>query len=100
MFLTVFLAVIVFPVATLAVPTEERSAGRMWLLVAGSVCAILNHLITIVGNIPLNDALASSGSAPASEARAAFEARWRRFHAARTGLILASFVLLVWASLM
>ncbi|MFD5427509.1 DUF1772 domain-containing protein [Streptomyces sp. NPDC127084] len=99
-FLAVFLAVIVFPVAALAVPTQGRSAGQIWLLVVGVVCAALNHLVTIAGNIPLNNALASSVGAPASEARAAFEARWNRFHAVRTGLALASFVLVAGASLM
>ncbi|MEU2154447.1 anthrone oxygenase family protein [Streptomyces sp. NPDC019396] len=98
-FMVVFLAIIVFPVAALVVPAEGRSAAQTWLLVAGVVCASLNHLITITGNIPLNNALASSGSSPDSAVRAAFEAKWNRFHTVRTGLSLASFVLIVWGSL-
>ncbi|MFE7772986.1 DUF1772 domain-containing protein [Streptomyces sp. NPDC057445] len=98
-FLVVFLAIIVFPAAALAVPVEGRSDTQMCLVLAGLVCAALNHLITVAGNIPLNSALASSEGAPDPEVREAFEAKWNRFHAARTVLIIASFVLLVWAAL-
>ncbi|MGW1884428.1 anthrone oxygenase family protein [Streptomyces sp. NPDC001970] len=98
-FLVVFLAIIAFPAAALAVPVEGRSDTQMWLILAGLVCAALNHLVTIAGNIPLNNALAASEGSPDSEVRAAFEARWNRFHIVRTVLILASFALLVWASL-
>ncbi|WP_351236217.1 DUF1772 domain-containing protein [Streptomyces sp. NPDC002133] len=98
-FLVVFLAIIAFPAASLAVPVEGRSDNQMWLILAGLVCAALNHLVTIVGNIPLNNALAAFEGSPDSEVRAAFEARWNSFHIVRTVLILASFVLLVWASL-
>ncbi|MGW2558974.1 anthrone oxygenase family protein [Streptomyces sp. NPDC001514] len=98
-FLVVFLAIIAFPAAALAVPVEGRSDTQMWLILAGLVCAVLNHLITIAGNIPLNNVLASSGSSPDSEVRAAFEAKWNRFHIVRTVFVLSSFVLLVWASL-
>ncbi|MGW7362400.1 anthrone oxygenase family protein [Streptomyces sp. NPDC054841] len=97
-FLVVFLAVIAFPVAALAVPVEGRSDTQMWLILAGLVCAVLNHLVTIAGNIPLNNALASSEASPDSEVRAAFEAKWSRLHRVRTVLVLASFALLVWAS--
>ncbi|MEV4919201.1 anthrone oxygenase family protein [Streptomyces tirandamycinicus] len=98
-FLAVFLAVVVFPAAALAVPGEDGSGTRRWLVIAGLVSAALNHLVTIVGNIPLNNALASSETSPDSEARAAFEARWNRYHRIRTVLILAAFVLLVAAAL-
>ncbi|MFC5804165.1 DUF1772 domain-containing protein [Streptomyces formicae] len=96
-FLVVFLAVVAFPAAALAVPGKDRSDTQIWLVVAGLVCAVLNHLVTIAGNIPLNNALASSVSSPDAEVRAAFEDRWNRLHAVRTVLILASFALLVWA---
>ncbi|MCZ7460202.1 anthrone oxygenase family protein [Streptomyces sp. WMMC940] len=98
-FLVVFLAVVVFPAAALAVPGEDGSATRMWLVLTALVCAALNHLVTIAGNIPLNNALASSGSSPDSEVRAAFESRWNRHHRIRTALILGAFVLLVGATL-
>ncbi|MEU2431325.1 DUF1772 domain-containing protein [Streptomyces sp. NPDC007861] len=97
-FLVVFLAVVAFPAAALAVPGEGRSGTQIWLVLAGLVCAVLNHLVTIAGNVPLNNALASSVSSSDAEVRAAFEGRWNRLHAVRTVLILASFTLLVWAA--
>ena len=62
-FLLVFLAIWSFPAAALAVPVDGRTDTQLWLIVAGLVCAVLNHLVTIAGNIPLNNALASSESA-------------------------------------
>jgi uncharacterized membrane protein len=98
-FLVVFLAEVAFPVAALAVPVDGRSDTQLWLLVAGLVCAVLNHLVTIGGNIPLNSALAASLSLPDSEVRSAFEARWNGFHLVRTLFALAAFVLVVGAAL-
>ncbi|MER6994907.1 anthrone oxygenase family protein [Streptomyces sp. NPDC000410] len=97
-FMVVFLGVVAFPAAALAVPVEGRSDTQKWLIVAALVCAVANHLVTIAGNIPLNNALASSEQAPDSEVRAAFERPWNRFHAIRTVLILAAFVLLAFAA--
>ncbi|MEV4329473.1 DUF1772 domain-containing protein [Streptomyces sp. NPDC049597] len=102
-FLLVFVAIVALPAAALAVPVDGRTATERWLIVAGLVCAVLNHLVTAVGNIPLNNALAASENAtppvPDSRVRAAFEARWNRLHLARTLLTLAAFVLLVCAAL-
>ncbi|MGW0552702.1 anthrone oxygenase family protein [Streptomyces sp. NPDC002926] len=102
-FLLVFLAIVVFPAAALAVPVDGRTDTQRWLIIAGLVCAVLNHLITIGGNIPLNNALASAESAspavPAGQARATFESRWNLFHLIRTLFTLASFALLVSATL-
>ncbi|MFE7409776.1 anthrone oxygenase family protein [Streptomyces laurentii] len=95
-FLLVFLGVAVLPAAALFVPVDGRSDTQKWLVVAGLVTALANHLVTVTGNIPLNAALAASEAegTPAATVRAAFEARWNRFHLLRTLLILASFVLL------
>ncbi|MFF0060938.1 DUF1772 domain-containing protein [Streptomyces sp. NPDC005279] len=102
-FLLVFLSIVVFPAAALAVPVDGRTDTQRWLIIAGLGCAVLNHLITIGGNIPLNKALASAESAspsfPAGQARAAFESRWNLFHLIRTLFTLASFALLVSAAL-
>ncbi|MFD9225897.1 DUF1772 domain-containing protein [Streptomyces sp. NPDC060064] len=102
-FVLVFLAIMVFPAAALAVPVDGRTDTQRWLIIAGLVCAVLNNLITIGGNIPLNNALASAESAspavPTGQARAAFESRWNLFHLIRTLFTLASFVLLVTAAL-
>lgn len=97
-FLLVFGAVVVFPAAALFVPEDGRGAADRWLVAAALVCAVLNHVVTITGNIPLNNALAASKHAsppvPDRQVRAAFEGRWNRFHLVRTLLILASFGLL------
>lgn len=101
-FVSVMLASVVFPTAALAVPGDGgRSAAQWVLLAAGLGFVILNHLITIAGNIPLNTALAASertGTAD-REARAAFETRWNRLHLVRTLLVTAGFALVVSASL-
>ncbi|MFE5298538.1 DUF1772 domain-containing protein [Streptomyces sp. NPDC056632] len=95
-FLVVFLGVLVFPAAALFVPVDGRTDTQKWLVVAGLVCAVANHLVTVGGNVPLNNALAASERTgePAAAVRAAFEKRWNGFHAVRTLLILASFGLL------
>ncbi|MFF8829659.1 DUF1772 domain-containing protein [Streptomyces sp. NPDC015131] len=98
-FLTVFAGVVVFPALALAVPVEDRSGTQRWLVLAGLVCAVLNHLVTVAGNVPLNNALAASGDAPAGPVRQAFEPRWNAFHRVRTLLVTAAFCLLVAASL-
>ncbi|MBT2368442.1 DUF1772 domain-containing protein [Streptomyces sp. ISL-10] len=102
-FLVVFVAIIAFPAAAVAVPVDGRTVSERWLIVAGLVCAVLNHLVTVAGNIPLNNALAASENAtppvPDSQVRAAFETRWNRLHQIRTLLTLAAFALLVCAGL-
>jgi uncharacterized membrane protein len=98
-FLAVFAGVVVFPALALAVPIEGRSDSRRWLILAGLVCAVLNHLVTVAGNIPLNNALAASEGSEPGPVREAFESRWNAFHLLRTLLITASFALLVTASL-
>ncbi|TXL89063.1 DUF1772 domain-containing protein [Streptomyces sp. IB2014 016-6] len=104
LFLLLFLAEVAFPVAALAVPVDDRSDTQWWLLLAGLICVVVNHLVTVAGNIPLNNALASSGAAsgaatPDSAVRAAFEGRWNRFHAVRTVFAVGGFALIVSASL-
>ncbi|GAA2478368.1 DUF1772 domain-containing protein [Streptomyces gobitricini] len=98
-FLTVFAGVVVFPALALALPGQGGPGARRWLILAGLVCAALTHLVTVVGNVPLNNALAASDDGEPGPARQAFESRWNTFHLFRTVLITASFVLLVTASL-
>ncbi|MFF0432048.1 DUF1772 domain-containing protein [Streptomyces sp. NPDC004327] len=95
-FLLVFLGVVAFPAAALFVPVDGRTGTQKWLVLAGLVTAVANHLVTVGGNVPLNTALAASEEAgtPAAQARAAFEKRWNALHLVRTLLILASFGLL------
>ncbi|MEV7276047.1 anthrone oxygenase family protein [Streptomyces sp. NPDC093111] len=99
-FLLVFLGVVVFPAAALFVPVDGRTDAQKWLVLAGVVCAVANHLVTVGGNVPLNSALAASesGGAPAGEVRAAFEQRWNGFHRVRTLLVLGAFGALTWSA--
>ncbi|MGX1882592.1 anthrone oxygenase family protein [Streptomyces sp. NPDC055287] len=120
-FVSVMLASVAFPAAALAVPGDDRSGTQWVLLGAGLVLVVLNHVVTVAGNIPLNNALAASeqtgteqtgtGKARAGqpgagqsaaadrEARAAFETRWNRLHLVRTLLVTAGFALVVSAAL-
>ncbi|MFD5102540.1 anthrone oxygenase family protein [Streptomyces albidochromogenes] len=100
-FVSVMLASVAFPAAALAVPEDGRSGARWALLGAGLALVVLNHLVTVTGNIPLNNALAASeqAGAPDREARAAFETRWNRLHLVRTLLVTAGFALVVSAAL-
>ncbi|MFF9840336.1 DUF1772 domain-containing protein [Streptomyces sp. NPDC013740] len=95
-FLGVFLGVVVFPAAALLVPVDGRTETQKWLVLGGLVAAVANHLVTVAGNVPLNNALAAAETSglPAGEARAAFEGRWNGFHLLRTLLVLLSFALL------
>lgn len=102
-FLVVFLGVIAFPAAAFFVPQDGRTDTQKWLVLAGLVCAVLNHLVTIGGNIPLNTALADSERSPAgapAAVRAAFEKRWNAFHGVRTALITLAFGLLTAAAVL
>ncbi|MEV7563578.1 DUF1772 domain-containing protein [Streptomyces tanashiensis] len=102
-FLTVFLGVIAFPAAAFFVPQDGRTDTQKWLVLAGLVCAVLNHAVTIGGNIPLNTALAASEKAPAGDpsvVRSAFEKRWNGFHRVRTALIVLAFGLLTAAAVL
>ncbi|MFI1399966.1 DUF1772 domain-containing protein [Streptomyces sp. NPDC020681] len=102
LFLLIFFSIMAFPAAALAVPVDGRTDTQRWLIIAGLVCAVINHLITMAGNVPLNNALAASEKAspppPDSEVRAAFEPRWNRLHLIRTLFTIASFALLVAAA--
>lgn len=94
-FLVLFLGVIAFP----AVPVFTEAGEKTWpLLIAALACAVVSHLITIAGNIPLNNALAQSEGGDDTAARTAFEARWNAFHRIRTVLSLAASVLLAVAA--
>ncbi|MER8231853.1 anthrone oxygenase family protein [Streptomyces sp. NPDC094049] len=99
-FMAVFLGVAVFPVAAFLVPADGRTDAQKWLVLAGLVCALLNHAVTVGGNVPLNNALAAPrgpGDDPTA-VRAAFERRWNGFHRIRTALVVLAFGLLTAAA--
>ncbi|MGV9313668.1 anthrone oxygenase family protein [Streptomyces sp. NPDC003691] len=119
LFLLTFAGVVVFPALALAFPEEGRGAAATWLIVAGLVCSVLNHLVTVAGNIPLNNALAATERGTAAtpggtagpgrtpdwsgrsdqQVRHSFEGPWNRFHLVRTLFTVAAFALLVTAAL-
>jgi uncharacterized membrane protein len=83
-FLAVFLGA---PVTAAALPSWERSAYA----VAGGLLGVVTLIVTVVWNIPLNNALARGG------ARVDFERPWVRWNVVRTLTGLASFVCLLLA---
>ncbi|THA72153.1 DUF1772 domain-containing protein [Streptomyces sp. A0958] len=94
-FLVIFLGAVAFPVVPILTETGERGWPLLTLALA---CAVVSHLVTIAGNIPLNKALADSEGGDDTAARAAFEARWNAHHYFRTALSLLAFVLLAVAA--
>ncbi|WP_328888979.1 anthrone oxygenase family protein [Streptomyces sp. NBC_00316] len=97
-FLVLFLGVIAFPLAALVVPGDGRTAAEQGLVASGLACAVLSHLVTAAGNIPLNSALAAAEGGDDSAARRAFESRWNTLHRIRTALSTGAFALLVAAA--
>ncbi|MET8420843.1 anthrone oxygenase family protein [Streptomyces sp. NPDC005134] len=99
-FLVLFLGVIAFPVAALVVPVDGRTSAEGGLVAGALACAVLSHLVTVGGNIPLNSALAASegGGGDDGAARRPFESRWNTLHRMRTVLSTGAFALLVAAA--
>ncbi|MFJ4967978.1 DUF1772 domain-containing protein [Streptomyces sp. NPDC088755] len=94
LFLVLFLGVVALPAAALFTGLGEHDAVEGPALVGALVCVVAGHLVTIAGNIPLNNALATSEGGDDSAARKAFEPRWNTFHRIRTAFVLAASVLL------
>ncbi|MEU5289340.1 anthrone oxygenase family protein [Streptomyces sp. NPDC020755] len=94
LFLVLFLGSLAFPVASFFVEPDGRAGGGTALVGVAAVCALVGHLVTSGGNVPLNNALDSSkGRGDERSARTAFEGRWNALHALRTLLAAAAFVL-------
>lgn len=94
LFLVLFLGVVALPAAALLAGLGEHNAMEGLAIAGAFVCAVAGHLVTIAGNIPLNNALAKSEGGDDSAARKAFESRWNTFHRVRTVLTLAACALL------
>lgn len=99
-FLALFLGVIAFPAVVLVTGWDESGWPTVTVALA---CAVVSHVVTIAGNIPLNKALAASegeGGDPDGDsgARTAFESRWNTLHQVRTAFSLVAFALLVFAA--
>lgn len=85
----------VFLVAFLGAPVGA-AASLYWdhspLAIVAAALGVVAMVVTFVGNIPLNNALADGGS------RQVFENPWLAWHAVRTVAALGSFALLCRAS--
>lgn len=98
LFLLLFLGSLAFPAVSFFVAPEARDGSGAALVGAAAVCALVGHLITSGGNVPLNSALESSrGRGDERAARTAFEGRWNALHGARTLFAVAAFVLVALA---
>ncbi|MEZ0610062.1 DUF1772 domain-containing protein [Fibrella sp. WM1] len=90
------------PVSTWLHYTQPLS-NRFWLLLAATVLyATAVFGVTVMGNVPLNEALDTVNLPAASEselatARATFEQPWNRLHAVRTVAAVIALVLVVLA---
>ncbi|WP_249338519.1 anthrone oxygenase family protein [Streptomyces sp. V17-9] len=80
-FLPVFLGALVL--AGLAGWQSRRAPGRWWVW-AGATAYALAFLVTVAGNVPLNDALARPGDPAALRER--FEDPWLAWNAVRAAL--------------
>lgn len=72
----------------------------LWIVAAFILCGVA-FVITVVVNVPLNDALAAAGDpdqvTDLASARAQFEASWVRWNVARAVSSTAAFGCLTWA---
>ncbi|QLE75056.1 DUF1772 domain-containing protein [Streptomyces rectiverticillatus] len=94
LFLLLFLGSLAFPAASFFVAPQARDGSGSVLVGAAALCALVGHLITSGGNVPLNNALESSrGQGDERAARTAFEGRWNALHGVRTLFAVAAFVL-------
>ncbi len=93
-FLVLFLAVVALPAAALLTGLGEHDEVAGPALAGALVCVVAGHLVTIAGNIPLNNALAKSAGGDDTAARKAFEPRWNTFHQVRTAFVLVACALL------
>lgn len=90
----VFVGGLIFP--AIAVVLELRAGRRRGALLAaaGLGCYVVTLAITMVVNIPLNDALAAASHGD-TVARAAFEDPWNAAHLVRTFTCTAGMLLLI-----
>jgi uncharacterized membrane protein len=88
------------PILAAAAAITGPSAARPWLI-AGLALTVATVAVTVVGNVPLNDALsrAASTDTDVAAARAAFETAWVRWNVLRTLTSTAALAALGWAAL-
>ena len=80
------------PALALAAVVTSSPSARAWAI-AGLALTIGTVVVTAVGNVPLNDALAAGGS------RGDFESAWVRWNVVRTVTSAGALAALAWAAI-
>jgi uncharacterized membrane protein len=80
------------PALALAAVVTSSPSARAWAI-AGLALTIGTVVVTAMGNVPLNDALAAGGS------RADFETAWVRWNVVRTITSTCALAALAWAAI-
>lgn len=91
-FLVTFLGAPLLAALAVVLQLGQRGPALVWAIL-GFVLAAATVVITMVVNVPLNDALDAAGASDPDQARAAFEAVWVRWNTVRaltsTGSLVA-----------
>lgn len=99
-FLSFLGTVLLLPISTYLQYRQSATGGFIYLLLATLLYCIGSFGVTIFGNVPLNDALASFDLKTASAeqilfARQNFERKWNALHAIRTVASVGSLILVI-----
>ena len=103
-FLSFMGTLLLLPLSTYLHYEDQKSARFLLLLGATTLYCIGSFGVTMFGNVPLNDALAtfnleSASSAEITLQRAKFEGPWNRLHTIRTIASILSLVMVIIACL-
>lgn len=80
---------------------KNHSSHLLWLLILAGLCYFFGVLlVTVFGNVPLNEMLDKTDLGMASledlkQLREKFEVKWNRLHSIRTVTSITSFILLI-----
>lgn len=80
---------------------KNHSSQLLWLLILAGLCYFIGVLlVTVFGNVPLNEMLDKTDLGMASledlkQLRNKFEVKWNRLHSIRTVTSITSFLLLI-----
>lgn len=85
-----FAPVILAPLCTWMMFADGHTTAGWWG-VAATVLSAITLTITIVGNVPINNALEAAGRTDDSSARMAFEGPWNRWNDLRTATSFLAF---------
>ncbi|NID08576.1 anthrone oxygenase family protein [Fibrivirga algicola] len=97
-FTAFFGALLALPLATYLTHTTQSGTTAFWLLLAATIVyGVGVFLVTVVGNIPINEALdaldlTSAPKESLSSQRQLFETRWVTLNFVRTACSLAAFL--------